>query len=118
MLNRISGLKNQYSFSSIVPIKPSIVNDRQSRVDRLSVLFETGRIFLNPSLTKWADELGMFPRGAHDDCIDSLSYAIQAYQELLDPVTDWNAVAEMIHTSKSKVSKDVSHVDRYRVFRV
>jgi predicted phage terminase large subunit-like protein len=84
----------------IIPIKSSIVSDRMSRVQRLSVLFETGRILLNPNLTKWIDELIMFPRGAHDDTIDSLSFAVQVSQIQDEPEKriDWKSVASNIIT--------------------
>jgi len=101
----------------IIPVKPSIVNDRISRVDRLSVLFETGRIFVNPQLTNWVDECAVFPNGAHDDCIDSLSYAIQASQDGIEEQTDWRSVAEMVHTVGKKTrTADVSH--KYKLYRV
>ena len=61
----------------IIPVKSSSVNDKLGRVQVLSQLFETGRMFLNPKLVKWIDELASYPRGAHEDTIDSLSFAIQ-----------------------------------------
>jgi len=92
----------------IIPIKTSIVNDRMSRVQRLSVLFETGRILLNPNLTDWADELLSFPRGSHDDTIDSLSFAIQCAQyKEEERRIDWSKIPSLISlktTSKYNVS--------------
>ena len=93
----------------IVPITASIVNDKMSRVQRLSVFFETHRIFLNPKLESLSDELISFPRGAHDDDIDSLSYAIQCSVDD-DPgvVVDWNLVADVITARTSKPSRSHS----------
>ncbi len=103
----------------IVPIKSSIVNDRMSRVQRLSVLFETQRIYLNPKLVEWADEMIYFPRGAHDDTIDSLSFAVQASQHEsdIDKPVDWGAVKDMISIGK-KVGSTKPNVNRYKITKV
>jgi predicted phage terminase large subunit-like protein len=111
---------DQFTESSllpIIPIKSSIVNDRMSRVQRLSVLFETGRILINPKLSEWADELISFPRGANDDTIDSLSFAIQSSQlEEEEQKIDWSIVPSMIKTKNVDMSKRSS--DQYRVTKI
>jgi predicted phage terminase large subunit-like protein len=111
---------DQFTESSllpIIPIKSSIVNDRMSRVQRLSVLFETGRILINPKLSEWADELISFPRGANDDTIDSLSFAIQSSQlEEEERGIDWSIVPSLIKTKTVDMSKRSS--DHYRVTKV
>jgi len=94
----------------IIEIKSSIVNDRMSRVMRLSVLFETGRILLNPSLLQWTDELISFPRGSHDDTIDSLSFAVQVSQEMDEGRIDWERVPDLITTSRSRKSPNMYNV--------
>lgn len=86
----------------IVPIKTSIVNDRPSRVHRLSVFFETGRISLNPKLVNWIDEMIAYPRGAHDDTLDSLSFALQASQDIGEKNIDWSVVPSLITLKKNK----------------
>jgi len=102
----------------IVPIKPSIVNDRMSRVQRLSVLFETNRIFLKPDLVIYADEISMFPRGAHDDTIDSLSFAIQASNIEEESGLDWERMPNLITSRSSKnVGKKISS-KKYNVIKV
>ena len=78
----------------IFPIKPSRVNDRDTRVDRLSILFETGRIYLNPKLTHLIDELRLYPRAKNDDCIDSLSFAQEASQ--VAGTIQWDKVPDLI----------------------
>jgi len=101
----------------IVPIKSSIVNDRMSRVQRLSVLFETGRILLNPSMMDWANELIVFPRGSNDDTLDSLCFAIQAsHLEDEESTIDWNEVASMITTKKTVGNKP--HVKNYKITKL
>jgi len=87
----------------IIPIKSSVVNDRMSRVQRLSLLFETGRISINPRLTHWIDEIASFPRGSHDDTIDSLSFAVQSSQDLLDRRSNvnWNEVPNLISSKET-----------------
>jgi predicted phage terminase large subunit-like protein len=94
----VSDAKKQYPNLPIIAIKPSKVNDRDTRTDRLSLLFETGRIIMNPSLTNLIDELRLYPRSKHDDCIDSLSFAIETSQE--GGNIDWNAVANVIATKR------------------
>jgi len=89
----------------IIPIKPSIVNDRMSRVQRLSVLFETGRIFLKPDFVTYADELSMFPRGANDDTIDSLTFAIQSSNIEEERQIDWDRIPNLIITKKTSDNK-------------
>jgi phage terminase large subunit-like protein len=84
----------------IVPIKPSVINDRDIRTDRLSVLLETNRILLNPKLTNLIDELRLYPRSRHDDCIDSLCFAIEVCKE--ESKYDWNQVANSIKVNKNK----------------
>jgi len=102
----IENLIEKYPSLPIVPIKSSIVSDRMSRVMRLSVLFETERIMLNPNLGIWVDELISFPRGSHDDTIDSISFAIQSTQELDDTIEiDWDLVANVTSARKVETKK-------------
>lgn len=86
----------------ILPIKSSWVNDRETRTDRLSILFETGRVYLNPALTHLIDELRVYPRGKHDDCIDSLSFAIEASQK--GGIIDWSRVNDVMMARSSRKS--------------
>jgi len=87
----------------IMPIKSSWVNDRGTRTDRLSIIFETGRIYLNPNLTHLIDELRSYPRGRHDDCIDSLSFAIESSQK--GNVIDWSRVSDVMVARKSRYTQ-------------
>jgi len=80
----------------ILQIKSSWVNDKWSRVQRLAVLLETNRITINPSLDFLIDELIRFPRGAHEDALDSLAFAIQASGD--DREVDWDAVINCVKT--------------------
>jgi len=86
----------------IKQLKSSWVNDKWSRLQRLSVLLETNRITINPSLDFLADELISYPRGMHDDAIDSLAFAIQASEDDLDPV-DWDKVTSVFTARKRKL---------------
>ena len=100
----------------IIPIKSSIVNDRTSRVMRLSVFFEQGRVYINSKLDVWSDELISYPRGAHDDTIDSLSYAIQSSTELDEATVDWDLVADVITARKAKPIRSKSR--RFDVIKI
>jgi phage terminase large subunit-like protein len=85
----------------IIPVKPSRINDRDTRTDRLAVLFETKRILLNPALTHLIDELRIYPRGAHDDHIDSLCFAVEVSHNESERKIDWNRVPEVIRVSRN-----------------
>ncbi len=53
---------------------------KQSRADAVSPLFEAGRVYLPeqaPWLGDWIEEHVSFPRGAHDDCVDTTAIALQ-----------------------------------------
>ena len=106
----------------IIPIKSSIVNDKMSRIQRLSVLFETGRIFISPD-EKFApliDELLSFPRGATDDSMDSLSFAVIASQEFEDegPKIDWEAVSQMTKGCSKKSDNVKSVGNRFGFIKI
>jgi predicted phage terminase large subunit-like protein len=86
----------------IVQLKSSWINDKWSRVQRISVLLETGRLIINPKLDVLCDELVTFPRGAFDDEIDSLSFAIQSSGEEEEKGPDWGRVLDVISSRQSK----------------
>lgn len=98
----VEDLMEKYPALPVVPIKPSIVNDSLSRAHRLSVFFETGRICLNPKLVEWVDEMTSLPRGAHDDTVDSLSFAIQSSQEVVDSNINWSLIPSLISVKRDK----------------
>jgi len=105
----------------IIPIKPSIVNDKMSRAQRLSVLFETGRIFINPELRIWADEAIAFRGGSAtvDDTLDSLSFAIQASQwKEEEKHIDWSVASDMIVTKKNDKSVNSVKYDKYSFTKI
>jgi len=81
----VQDLKNA-SFS-VVPIKPEY--DKKIRMSIQSAKFESGRVFF-PKQAAWlADlelELFAFPRGRHDDQVDSISQAL-GYK----PASGWTA---------------------------
>ena len=89
----------QNPYLPIYPIKSSRVNDRGMRTDRLSLLFETGRVYLNPKLTHLIDELRLYPRARHDDCLDSLCFSLEASQS--SGFINWDRVPENIKTKRS-----------------
>lgn len=98
-------ITDEWSDNTNLPIKQlksSWINDKWSRVQKLSILLETNRITIHPKLDFLADELINFPRGAHDDTIDSLSFAIQASGEDIEPV-DWKQVINVVTARKRKL---------------
>lgn len=88
----------------IFQIKSSWVNDKWSRCQNLSVKFETGRIYFNPKFKKLKDELLSFPRGSSDDLLDSLSFAIQAWEEGRRK-TDWGKMAKHMKSRRNDIRK-------------
>ena len=65
---------------------------------------------LNPQLVDWTDELISFPRGSHDDTIDSLSFAVQVSQEMDEGTIDWEKIPDLITTRKARKSSNMYHV--------
>jgi len=55
-------------------IRPDSNTSKNTRIGGLVPRFEWGRLFLAQGLEDLEMELFNFPRGAHDDLIDSLSY--------------------------------------------
>lgn len=106
----------------IIPIKSSIVNDRMSRIQRLSVLFETGRIFMNSeneAVRILSDEAKIFPHGSNDDLLDGLSFAIQASQYMEeDKHIDWNLIPDMIITKKNEETVNSVKRNNYNFIKV
>jgi predicted phage terminase large subunit-like protein len=73
----ISTLKHE--ISGIVPVNPE--GGKISRASAVTGDFEAGNVYLpDPSLKRWVldyvEELVSFPNGAHDDCVDSTSQAL------------------------------------------
>jgi predicted phage terminase large subunit-like protein len=61
----------------VMPVKPD--RDKVSRATAATPLIECGRVFI-PELAPWKDtfldELASFPNGQHDDCVDSVTQAL------------------------------------------
>jgi len=62
---------------------PSKGNDKISRLNAVSDLFASGRVWA-PN-TQWAetviDEVASFPAGEHDDYVDSVSLALMRFRK-------------------------------------
>lgn len=61
----------------IIPVK--VDRDKRSRAEAVTPLIEAGKVFLPesaPWLAYYIDELASFPRGVHDDAVDSTSQAL------------------------------------------
>lgn len=57
----------------ITGVKRSPDKSKEMRILGLVPRFEWGSLFLGPACQPLEDELSTFPRGAHDDCLDSLA---------------------------------------------
>ena len=66
----------------IAEYTPGKGNDKISRVNAISALFESGMVWCPD--TRWAeevmDELASFPNGDHDDLVDSSSQALMRFR--------------------------------------
>ena len=61
----------------MIPIKPE--HDKKTRMSIQTAKFESGRVLFPthaPWLADFEDELCAFPRGRHDDQVDSVSQAL------------------------------------------
>ena len=67
-------MKRRMSFLPVKGIKPPTDKTKEMRILSLVPHFEWGRVYLNKNLNDLELELLTFPRGAHDDLIDSLAY--------------------------------------------
>ena len=87
----------QTTLLPIIPIKTS--TDKISRVSKISVYFETGRIFFNPKMVYLVDELLEFPRGQYDDSTDALSFSIEVAQQ--SKPRNWENVVKLVDTKQN-----------------
>jgi predicted phage terminase large subunit-like protein len=75
----------------IIPIKAD--TDKMSRAQSVTPLIEAGRVFLPesaPWLNDFVDELAAFPKGKHDDCVDSTTQALNYLRHKpVDSVAWW-----------------------------
>jgi predicted phage terminase large subunit-like protein len=66
----------------IAEYTPGKGNDKISRVNAVSALFESGMVWCPD--TRWAeevmDEMASFPNGDHDDLVDSSSQALMRFR--------------------------------------
>ena len=95
-------ITDQWMDDTCLPIKQlksSFINDKWSRVQKISILLETGRLMINPDLEILCDELISFPRGSHDDEIDALSFAIQSAGDIEKSV-NWDRVLNIVSSRK------------------
>lgn len=49
--------------------------EKSARLERLEPIFRRGKVWLKKGMQTFEDELLMFPRGRHDDILDSFDYA-------------------------------------------
>lgn len=78
----IATLKNDVP--GIVPIDPE--GGKESRASAAAPLFEAGSVWLPhpdqfPWVTPYMDEMGLFPRGSHDDQVDATTQALKRLQD-------------------------------------
>lgn len=66
--------------------------DKLSRAQSVTPLVEAGRVFLPegaPWLQDFMDELAAFPKGTHDDCVDSLTQALNYLRQKPVEIPTW-----------------------------
>jgi len=90
----MSGLLSQLP---IVPVKTS--TSKEARFERLSVLFEQGKIHLPKNkYPELVEELIQVPKGEYDDCVDALAFAVSVSGR--SKPKDWKAVSDLIITKR------------------
>lgn len=97
-------IKDYIQQTTLLPIKPVKTSiDKISRISKISVYFETNRVFFNPQLVDVIDELLEFPRGEYDDCCDALAFAIEV--ALQNKPRDWESMLNVLKTWNKQVVK-------------
>ena len=68
----------------VINFSPSKGNDKHTRVNSVSPLFESGRIWA-PTDMEFAQEVieecAAFPYGDHDDLVDSMTQAVMRFRQ-------------------------------------
>jgi predicted phage terminase large subunit-like protein len=89
--DRASGqsLIQEMQAGTILPIIPvKVDSDKISRAQAVTPLIEAGRVYL-PETAAWlrdfVDELSVFPKGTHDDIVDSVTQALNYLREKPTP---------------------------------
>lgn len=70
-------MKRRNQYFSVKGIKPSTEQTKEMRILGLVPRFEFGRILIAQGLRDFESEYSQFPRGSHDDLLDSLQYMEQ-----------------------------------------
>ena len=87
-----------------IPLKPIIsIAPKDSRIMKLIVLIEQGKVKLSRRLIELNRQLEQYPNGAHDDAIDALSMVIDTAENF--PRVDVEKMKEIISGIKDGVSK-------------
>ena len=82
----------QQEISGIIPVSPG--NDsKEARASSVTPYWEAGQIYIphplwKPEVDDWIEEILNFPNAAHDDNVDSMTYAVQRLQKKQTAVID------------------------------
>lgn len=80
-------MKARNKFFVIEEVKPENNENKSVRIRNLIPQYANRRIFHAPGCYELEEQLIEFPRGAHDDIIDSLSYQVKHWQAFNKEVT-------------------------------
>ena len=87
-VRKSSSRADQSKLSPAFTIK--VDTDKLARAQSVTPLIEAGRVFLAESAPWLNDELAAFPKGTHDDCVDSVTQALNYLRhEPQDTVAWW-----------------------------
>ena len=96
--SKASGLPLTYELRKsgipVINFTPSRGNDKHTRVNSVSPLFESGRIYAPKDMDFAQDvieECAAFPYGDHDDLVDSMTQAVMRFRQggLIDHPEDY-----------------------------
>lgn len=81
-------MKRRGKIIPVKGVKASTDKSKELRIMGIVPRFEFGRVFLNKGLHDFEMEYAQFPRGAHDDLLDSLAYIDQIASYPQEPKPD------------------------------
>lgn len=77
-----ASLSQEIKRTTDIPVMPVLqVRDKVTRAQKLSALFENGKVFLRKGQDALVDELLAFPQGEHDDLFDALEIAVASQSQ-------------------------------------
>jgi hypothetical protein len=96
--------------STVLPIIPVRVDsDKLARAQAVTPTIEAGKVLL-PESAPWKndflDETATFPNGVHDDCVDSMTQALNYLREQASHFNSFELFAEINAPRRTELDKE------------